>query len=465
MLFGQDPLQVVAVVRPPAPDVVSGDPVTNLPHLYLTRQSDTPGDPLYRVWELTTSTLFSAKGDYTVSFTARFDYERVSNPVFGHVIISEGLDPDATPIRAVLAVADTTDPGLASCLEGLGPYAYSVYLDRFKSPDGYSHPEWIAYLVNPSWDSDSDAWPTAANVLAAIGALPADTGRLYVHLIGDGAPGSGSVLLASGDALSTTALDAALDIFQSRPADPAVVLVVDAPGSGAFLAACQATGAQKRVILTSGRDIDIAYFLGAPTLTSFSQKFVGAAYQGNDLRTSFRAGEAFFGSFLGMSLPSRIYPQMEDNGDGAYDTTDGALAGTLYLGRRYAFAGGLAAGLPFILDVTTTQPLPPWGMPVSYTVRLIEGITPTRVFAQVAQRANGGSAGTITAVPEVQFTRDSPTGWTWSGEIAPPAALHTYAVTFYAAYPDTPQEKLSEPAFMVLQKARAGADQTWVLYE
>jgi hypothetical protein len=455
------------VARPPAPDVVSGDPVTNLPHLYLTRQSDTPGDPLYRVWELTTSTLFSAKGDYTVSFTARFDYERVSNPVFGHVIVSEGLDPDTTPIRAVLAVADTTDPALASCLEGLGPYAYSVYLDRFKSADGYSHPEWIAYLVNPSWDSDSDAWPTAANALAAIQALPADTGRLYVHLIGESSagvpPAEPGISLASGDSLTVSALDAALDAFQSRPADPAVVLVVDAPGSGAFLAACQATGAQKRVILASGRDTDAAFFLGAPTFTSFSQKFLGAAYQGNDLQTSFRAGENFFGSFLGMSLPSRIYPQMDDNGDGAYDARDGALASTLYLGRRYAFAGGLAAGLPFILDVTTTQPAPRWGMPVSYTVRLIEGITPTRVFAQVAERANAG--GTITSVPEVDFTRDSPTGWTWSGEITPPAALDTYTVTFYAAYPDTPQEKLSEPAFMVLQKPRAGAGETWMLYE
>jgi len=461
------------VARPPAPDVVSGDPVTNLPHLYLTRQSDTPGDPLYRVWELTTSTLFSAKGDYTVSFTARFAYERVSNPVFGHVIVSEGLDPDATPIRAILAVDDTTDSGLASCLEGLGPYAYSVYLDRFKSADGYSHPEWIDYLVNPSWDSDSDAWPTAANALAAIQALPADTGRLYVHLIGESSagvpPAEPGISLTSGDSLTVSALDAALDTFQSRPAEPAVVLVVDAPGSGAFLAACQATGAQKRVILTSGRDTDTAYFLGAPTLTSFSQKFLGAAYQGNDLRTSFRAGENFFGSFLGMSLPSRIYPQMDDNGDGVYDTTDGALAGTLYLGRRYAFAGGLAAGLPFILDVSTTQTVPLGGAPVSYTVRLIEGITPTRVFAQVAERANGGSGGTITAVPEADFTRDSPTNWTWSGTIAAPLAAGTYRVTFYAAYPDTPEEKLSEPAFsgVVVQKSafRTGAGETWMLYE
>jgi hypothetical protein len=91
------------------------------------------------------------------------------------------------------------------------------------------------------------------------------------------------------------------------------------------------------------------------------------------------------------------------------------------------------------------------------------------VFAQVAERANAGSAGAITSVPEVDFTRDSPTGWTWSGTIAAPLAAGPYRVTFYAAYPDTPEEKLSEPAFsgVVVQKSafRTGAGETWMLYE
>jgi hypothetical protein len=124
--------------------------------------------------------------------------------------------------------------------------------------------------------------------------------------------------------------------------------------------------------------------------------------------------------------------------------------------------------LPFILDVSTTQTVPLGGMPASYTVRLIEGITPTRVFAQVAEHADGGSGGTITSVPEVDFTRDSPTGWTWSGTITAPAASGTYTIAFYAAYPDFPQEKLSEPAFsgLVVQKpGTAGAGDTWMLYE
>ncbi|MCX7048805.1 MAG: InlB B-repeat-containing protein [Candidatus Sumerlaeota bacterium] len=463
MFFGQNPLQVVAVVRPPAPEVVSGDPVTNLPHFYLKRQSDETTSPLYRVWEVTTNTLFSAKGDYAISFTARFEYERVSNPVYGHVVISEGLDPDQTPIRAILAVDDTANLALAACLEHLGPYAYSVYLDRFKDPDGYSRPDWIEYLINPWWDSDNSGWPSASAVLSAVTALPSvPVGRVYVHLIGETGSESASVSLASGDTLTAAALDAALDALQSRPGeDWTVVLVVDAPGSGAFLPVCRATGGQKRAIFTSGRETDAAYFLTWPTLTCFSQKFLGAAYQGNDLKTAFQSGDTFFNQFLRYFLNGgRIKPQMDDNGDGLYSAAeDGGLAKTLYLGRRYAFAGAEGAGLPFILEASTTQTVPLGGMPASYTVRLIEGIEPTRVFAQMTGCDDAGGTQAVSSVSEVEFTRDAPTSWTWSGAFTAPFTSGSYSVTFYAAYPDTPSDKLSEPAFsgLAVQQTLASA--------
>ena len=450
MLFGQDPLQVVAVVRPPAPEVVSGEPVTNLPHLYLQRRSDTPSDPLYKEWQITTSTLFAAKGDYTVSFSVRFPYERVSNPVYGHVIVSEGLDPDQTPIHSILAVDNTANASLRSCFEYLGPYAHSIYLDRFKDESGYSHPDWIEYLINPFWDSDSDDWPTGANVLAAINNLPSDIGLLYVHLIGEAGAGSGSISLATGNSLSAAALDSALDALQARQTC-LLVLVVDAPGSGAFLSACRATGSQQRAIFASGRATDAAYFLAWPTLTSFSQKLLGAAHQGNNLKTAFQSGGNFFNRFLRYYLTDRIHPQMDDNGDGEYNASlDGALARTLYLGRRYAFAGDEAAGLPFILDVTATQTVA-CGATATFTAHLIEGLEPTRVFAQVTERANGSATEAITAVSEFDLARDNPTGWTWSVAVAAPIEAGSYGVTVYAAYPDSPNDKLSEPAFSGLE--------------
>ena len=96
----------------------------------------TTTSPLYQRWAVTTNTVFSAMGDHTVSFTARFDYERVSNPVFGHVIVTRGARsrPDADP----------RDPGggrhgrsgARRQLRVPRAYAYSVYLDRFKDAGG-----------------------------------------------------------------------------------------------------------------------------------------------------------------------------------------------------------------------------------------------------------------------------------------------------------------------------------------
>ncbi|NQU45396.1 hypothetical protein HQ520_19110 [bacterium] len=453
MLPGQDPVEVTAVVRPPAPDVLSGDPVTDLPHVSLQRKSNTPGHPDYRVWETVDTQTFSQHGIYTVSFTARFDYERLSNPVFGRITVSEGLDPDTTPIRAVLAIGQTASLGLETAFADLGPYAYSIYLDRFQDDSGVHHPEWIEYLIDPFLDADSDAWPTSANALAAIaampGSLPDGRGRLFVHLIGESAT-PGEVELSPGDALTAAALDGALDTLQARPGQEwTAILVVDAPGAGAFAQACAATSGQNRVIMTSGRAEDGAFFLPSPTLTCFSQKVLGAAYQGLDLRSSFNAGNNFFSRFLRYFLINRIYPQLEDTGDGIYTPgVDGPLAATLYLGRRYAFAGDDAAGLPFILDLTTSQTVQV-GETAVFTATLIEGVTPQRVFAQFVQET--GSTQTITSLPEVDFARTAPDIWSWSAEITAPLTSGTYPLAVYASYADGAESKLSDPAFTALQ--------------
>lgn len=443
MLPGQDPLLVEAVIRPPAPEVISGEPVTNLPRVSLHRKSDIPGNPDYRVWEATTTDIFTGIGAYTVSFTARFPYERLSNPVFSRITVSSGLDPDATAIRGILAIGETANPQLSTAFSGLGAYAYRVYLKRFQDNAGYSHPEWIEYLT-PFPVGDRDGTPSSAAVLGAIAAIPLDVGRLYIHLIGESSA-AGLIHLASGDDLSASALDAALDALQSRQ-ECSVVLVVDAPYSGAFLPVCRATGAQQRVLMTGSRAGDGAVFLPTWDLTSFSQKFLAAGYQGNHLYQSYRSGDSFFKSFLRYYLTPRILPQLDDNGDGVADWRDGALAQTLYLGRRYAFAGDDASGLPFILDATTTQTVER-GMPATYSARLVEGITPSRVFAQLVPPDTGGAGEIITAIPEIEFVKDALTTSTWSATFTAPVTLGTHSLILYAAYPDTPEDKLSDPFF------------------
>jgi hypothetical protein len=308
---------------------------------------------------------------------------------------------------------------------------------------------------------DRDAAPGSAGVISRIDTLPPTIGRLYVHLIGE-SDGPGGVKLASGDTLSATALDTALDALQSRQ-DCTVVLAVDAPYSGSFLGTCHATGLQKRVVIASGRAGDGAFFLPQPTLSSFTQKFLGACFQGNSLFDGFLSGRGFLRLFLNSFLGLRIEPQLDDNGDGVYNVLDGALARTLCVGRRYAFAGDEASGLPFILDVTTTQTASP-GTGVSYTAQLIDGVVPDRVFALLVPPDSGNSGEVVATLPEIEFTRTAPDSSTWSATFTAPATPGLYSLTLFASYPDFPDNKLSEPAFTGLQVQGGTGVRSWIQY-
>ncbi|HNT35416.1 MAG TPA: hypothetical protein PKH07_10515, partial [bacterium] len=433
-LSGQDPLGVVAVVRPPAPPTISGDAVTNLPHVALINSStDT------RLWYATTTDVFTTTGQHVISITARMPYERLSKPVFSRITVSEGTDADTTPIRAILAVGNTFDPDLHSAFAKLGPYAYSVYLDRFQDSGGVHHPEWIEYYINPFIHPESDGYPSSSAVLNAIDAVGSDIGRLYVHLIGD-SPGAGLIEMANGDDLSASDLDSKLDAYQVRSVTGTVILVVDCPYSGSFLSVCKATGAQQRVLMTSGRSTDTALFSKSTQATSFSQKLLGAAYRGNHLRAGFTAGLDFLLTFL----QGYIEPQIDDNGDGVSNKFDGQLAQTLFLGRRYAYAGGEASDLPFVLDVYPEHAGATAGSEVGFTARLMEGVEPARVFAQIVPSDVGSVTEPITSLVEYDFLRDREDAWTWSGSVIVPASEREMSVAVYASYPDgATQEKLT----------------------
>ncbi|MFH0795168.1 MAG: hypothetical protein V2A74_14180, partial [bacterium] len=371
LLPGENPTEVVAAIRPPAPRVISGDPVTSLAQIPLQQNLADP-----RIWEATMDGAFLDTGNYKVSFTARFDSQRLSNPAFTSITVSGGVDPDATPIRAVLAVGQASTSELSSAFAGLGSYAYKVYLDRFQDNQGLLHPDWVVYLT-ASADANRDGTPSAAAVISAISSQPSEVGRLYVHLIAESAQNV-SLKLSPTENLSASALDSALDAFQSGAPNRTVVLLIDAPNAGSFIPLVTATAGQQRVVLTGSRATDDALFIAAAPFTSFTQKFLGAAYQGGTLRDGFDAGKNFLRQFLA----NKIQPQLDDNGDGISDFRDGALANSLFLGRRFAFAGGEASGLPFILSVTPHQAVLT-GANVTYHAAVIQGLAPARVFAQL----------------------------------------------------------------------------------
>ncbi|HNT36976.1 MAG TPA: hypothetical protein PKH07_18445, partial [bacterium] len=416
--------------------------MTNLPHVALVNSgTDT------RLWYATTTDTFASTGQHVISFTARMPYERRSNPVYSRITVSAGTDTDTTPIRAILAVDNTPNADLYESFSKLGPYAYSVYLDRFQDSGGVHHPEWIEYYINPFIHSESDGYPSAAAVLNAIDAVGSDIGRLYVHLIGD-STGTGSIEMASGDYLSASDLDLKLDAYQVRSVTGTVVLVVDCPYSGSFLSTCKATGSQKRVLMTSGRSTDSALFSKSGQAVSFSQKILASAYQGNHLRNGFNSGLNFLTTFL----KGGIEPQLDDNGDGVYNKkTDGTFAQTLFLGRRYAYAGGEASDLPFVLNVVPAKVHAPGGSAVGFSADLMEGVEPSRVFAQVIASGVGSVTEPLTTLPEFDFVRDGIELWSWSGNIAVPASDGSYTVAVYASYPDgATQEKISNPKFATI---------------
>lgn len=184
-------------------------------------------------------------------------------------------------------------------------------------------------------------------------------------------------IISEGKSLTAEDLDKALDALQDRQ-ECKVILVIDAPYSGAFREGCQATGSQKRLILTSGRVEDKALFL-ASTLTSFSQHFLSAAYQGANLRDAFHGAEGFISQLIRYFMNTRICPQMSDTRDIGTDTT-------------------------------------------------------------------------VSSLPEIAFTRDSPGSWTWTATFTAPEAPGDYTLTIYAAYPHTQdKEKLSVPEFTALK--------------
>src|SRR5262249_42272530 len=124
------PDAVAVAVRPPAPDLVTGEPVTALPRVDLALESD-EATTAGQLWSAvintapTTST-FNGIGNYQISASARFDQNRVSNPQLGTVLVSQGLDADATPIRSIIGIGAGPNSQEGHAFENIGEQSYGV---------------------------------------------------------------------------------------------------------------------------------------------------------------------------------------------------------------------------------------------------------------------------------------------------------------------------------------------------
>ncbi|MBX3729230.1 MAG: hypothetical protein KF858_08595, partial [Candidatus Sumerlaeia bacterium] len=114
-------------------------------------------------------------------------------------------------------------------------------------------------------------------------------------------------------------------------------------------------------------------------------------------------------------------------------------------GRRFAFAGDEASGLPFILGGTEALTADP-GETVALSVHLLEGIDPLEVYAQIVPPDLDLSTA-ITTLDRIPLTRTGPNSWTWSATIPAPNEPGEHTLVFHADYSDGEETKPSEPHF------------------
>jgi hypothetical protein len=190
----------------------------------------------------------------------------------------------------------------------------------------------------------------------------------------------------------------------------------------------------RRVVIAGTSATGKGLFLTSISRISFSKYFLGNAYQGKDLWTSYD------GAYL--SLVDRMgqpEPQLDDNGDGKTTKQDGRLAEKWFIGRRGALAGPGAVSLPTLLEVSEFEE--PIEGDLTVWVDILEAAIPERVFVTVVPRSEVGAA--LASFPEIDLAREEST-WRWSGTV--PATSfgpsEKYTLVFYAMYEDG---KLSEP--------------------
>jgi WD40 repeat protein len=465
----QRPTSVTLAVRPPAPDVVTGQPVTALPRVALALAEDTWSTP-GQLWAATIDTApsdatFHTSGTYLLSATARFEFNRVSNPELATVLVSAAPDPDVTPIRAVVAVGAGPDAAQSESMAALGAQSYEVSLGRFRDADGAPHPEWIEYLTPLAGEGRDGNSNDKSQLLMALRGEVFDaefqttaTGRLYVHLIGPSAPAgfdadtpATPALVLAGDGATTLTLDVlevrdALDAYQAGGVLREVVVLLDMPRAGSWLGTL---GAAKRIVVCSARPEDEGLYLpGAERTGSFSGRFMLAAATGANLRESFRSAQNFFRAFTSQA------PWYDDSGDGRFGNEswtwrfdpqygdpawagvaqDGAWARERWWGRRYAFAGDESGLVPFVLGVEPTSQTLSAAQMTTLTATLLEGVEPVSVVARLLPPRSvraGSDAGLI----EIAMTSGA-TPVTWTANFAAPTEPGEWAISVVAQYAD-----------------------------
>ncbi len=414
---GSDPLEVWAVIRPPAPEIHAGEAVASdqtFERISLTQNGTTWTGKLENLTE---------EGVYIVSYTARFPYERLSRPKITRFRVSEKPNPEEVlTIRALLVAGGGEVRPFA---QEMVSYALDVCQKR-----GYQNED--IRILGRDFPTTVDDFQDALSTLA----VPESSDkklRLFIYLTGDCSK-EGEFIFDGNETISASGLISQLDQLQNEQPLLDVILAVDAPYAGKFIEANANSPSNRRVVIGGTSTEGKGVFAQGLSQMSFSKYFLGNAYQGKDLWTSYDGAYLSLVDHIGQAEPL-----LDDDGDGDTTKNDGLLAETWYVGRRGALAGPGAASLPTLLAV------PEFDEPVSGDIEVwvdvLEAALPERIFVTIVPHSESGAA--LASFPEINLTRDEET-WRWSGIIPADSFAQSgdYSLVFYALYADG---KLSEP--------------------
>ncbi len=307
---------VWAVIRAPGDTgaQTSGQPVMDMPSAVLW-PTDAPNTYEGRYQGFTTP------GAYQVAVYAQDRSLNVSVPK----VISVSVD---SPLRrrAVIVAGLETSDATAELIDQNMNLVYETL--RFQ---GYTDDD-IQYLSPRSVSAGWDAPPTTTGLRDVLTVWAAEnTQDLVLYMIGAG--GAGHFDMGGREILFAGVLKVWLDGLQATLPGP-VTVVYDACASGSFLPLIVPEEGRKRIVISSTQADASATFSIQGGL-SFSQFFWRQVLNGANVRSAFQyaANAIRFGK-------NARKPQLDDNGDGVYDTrSDGALAMSYTIGVGVLLAG------------------------------------------------------------------------------------------------------------------------------
>lgn len=311
-----NPIQRVwCLVVPPGYDPDPADPVADVPAIEL------PFNASSGRYQGTYSG-FNQKGSYKIQFYAQDIWGSIALPRQSYVA-QNGFDE-----RMVLVAGGATNEARWPAVNSLCRLAWHTARKRWLTPQAVTC---LNGGTGQDFDSDGtndvSAPPSLAGLANAITNWAADSDKLTVCLIGDGT--NGTFRVSETEALTPQMLGAWLDGYQVSNREVSVIM--DFPGSGAFLPLIKPAEGRTRIGIASAKPGQNS-IMSNDGRVSFSQYFFSDVFSGYSIGRAFLRAKNAIRSVTGRL---RQYPQLDDNGDGLSSWTDGTVALQRYIGSAF----------------------------------------------------------------------------------------------------------------------------------